>query len=249
MSDELVRKICEKNNFTNPKRLNEGKQGTTYLVDSEFWGKVLLKIYDKGPKKDLINEIKALAKLKKNGKHTNVAQLYDFETETDCPFITTEYVEGKNLLEERLSQMGEAAKRERTFFPMDRKTLIFLFEKISSGLEFIHSAGVVHNDLRLENIMIDENMNPKIVDLGLAGLKGRSAVIYGAPEVLIDNQKPTTKSDVYQLGIIFDEKQKQLQKNKKNGLGIEQFRELESKVGKSTAKFIARMLDPDSSKR
>ncbi len=272
MSCELVQKICEKNNFVLKDKLGSGSFGTTYKANSEYWGDFALKVYDKGSKKDAINEVKALAKLKISGKHINVAQLYDYEISDDYSFVASEFVEGKNLLEERLSQMGESARRERTFLPMDRKTLVFLFEKISSGLEFIHSAGIVHNDLKLENIMIDENMNPKIIDLGLAGMRGRSAVIYGAPEVILDNQKPTTRSDVYQLGILFyylatghppfstgnwreyvdeivGEKQKQLQRNKRNGLGIEQIRELESKVGKSITKFIARMIDPDSSKR
>lgn len=78
---------------------------------------------------------------------------------------------------------------------------------------YLHSYGIVHRDLKLENVMMtsdhDTNSVPKLVDFGLAGIKGPKAkfkdavgtVSYAAPEVL-KGQSYDKSIDVWSLGII-----------------------------------------------
>ena len=68
-----------------------------------------------------------------------------------------EYIEGQDLFQ-FLEEKGNLPEKE----------VAKIFYKILLALDHIHSLGVIHRDLKLENIMIDEDENPKIIDFGLS---------------------------------------------------------------------------------
>ena len=93
-----------------------------------------------------------------------------------------EYIEGQDLFQ-FLEEKGNLPEKE----------VAKIFYKILLALDHIHSQGVIHRDLKLENIMIDEDENPKIIDFGLSkdtNLDEKvetnivGSKIYMAPEIL-----------------------------------------------------------------
>ena len=93
-----------------------------------------------------------------------------------------EYIEGQDLFQ-FLEEKGNLPEIE----------VAKIFYKILLALDHIHSQGVIHRDLKLENIMIDEDENPKIIDFGLSkdtNLDEKvetnivGSKIYMAPEIL-----------------------------------------------------------------
>lgn len=145
-------------------------------------------------------------------RHPNVLQVYDFD-QLDVgggtlDYIVMEYVPGYTLRqtmpEEGLGQDEPAIIRwvERYFFP------------ILKGMEAIHAQGVIHRDMKPENVLIDDGV-PKITDFGLAGGHyfgniTRSYHIIGTPpympeEQFVDLMTTDARADVYALGKILYE--------------------------------------------
>ncbi|NOX59065.1 MAG: serine/threonine protein kinase, partial [Planctomycetes bacterium] len=124
----------------------------------------------------------------------------------DRPFFVMEYVEGKPLVRHA---------NKKNLSALDR---VELLEKICTAVEFAHRRGVVHRDLKPDNILVDEAGDPKILDFGIAhlqdfGLDGNAepnqfvgTIAYASPEQLKGAPsalRPT--SDVYSLGLLAHE--------------------------------------------
>lgn len=84
------------------------------------------------------------------------------------------------------------------------------FYKILKGIEYLHLNNVIHRDLKLDNILIDKNMNPKICDFGISSEYDKTKKIldtggtpaYLSPEVIKAEGDVCLKSDVWSLGIL-----------------------------------------------
>ena len=83
-----------------------------------------------------------------------------------------------------------------------------LFAKILKGVQACHQAGICHRDLKMQNILVDENFNPKICDFGFATFnKGNlieclGTVNYAAPEILLHRPYDGFKADIFSLGVV-----------------------------------------------
>jgi serine/threonine protein kinase len=160
-------------------------------VDSHLQRRVIIKRLQVGvEERRLIDEQKALAKLR--SKH--VVQLYDIiELPDRNKAIVIEFVEGENL------DVGS--------FKIDRRYLNVLWQ-IACGLRDIHEAGVIHRDIKPNNIRLDKEGVIKIIDFGLArsddDAKTRSIIgtpIFMAPELWSHKTVSFDRSiDVYAFG-------------------------------------------------
>ena len=135
-------------------------------------------------------------------QHPNIISLLDLFENSDYYFMVLEYMQGADLfdyLQSRDFNLGE-----------DRVKEIAL--QLAAGIKYLHSYGIVHRDLKLENVMMTDSTNksvPKLVDFGLAKMIGPSekaeepfgTLGYVAPEIL--NKQPyTNQCDLWSLGCI-----------------------------------------------
>lgn len=164
-----------------------------------FAAKTIAKVSIKSVKtKDkLLSEIK----IHKVLKHPNVVQFIDcFEDDTNV-YILLEICENNSLM--------NMLKRRRYFTEPEAK---YFTTQIIGGVMYIHDFGVIHRDLKLGNIFLDDKMNIKIGDFGLAALlyskNERKKTICGtpnyiAPEVLYGKDEGHSfEVDLWSIGII-----------------------------------------------
>lgn len=150
---------------------------------------------------DLLNrEAKAIARV----SHGNIVQIYDIFEEGNKTFIVMEYVKGRTL--------KDVIKERQA--PAEEADIITLGKKLSGALFHAHSNGVIHQDIKPDNIIIDKDNEPKITDFGIAhvtteteGVKRDqifASLRYASPEQL-KGQDIDVRSDIFSLGMLLYE--------------------------------------------
>lgn len=135
-------------------------------------------------------------------QHQNIIKLLDLFESSEHYHIVLEIMPGKDLFD-------YIAKRSYTLSEERAKTIIY---QVIQGVRYLHRFGIVHRDLKLENIMMSDTTDkaiPKIVDFGLSKIIGPTETAtepfgtlgYVAPEVL-KKQPYTFSCDVWSLGCI-----------------------------------------------
>jgi serine/threonine protein kinase/tetratricopeptide (TPR) repeat protein len=188
------------------KMLGEGGMGTVYKAkDTELDRLVALKVirpeYANHP--ETIRRFKQELILARQVTHRNVIRIFDLGIADSFKFITMDYVEGRDL-SKILSDRGK-------FSVSDACEMV---RQICSGLEAAHSEGVVHRDLKPQNIMLDAQGRVFLMDFGLARsmeLVGmtRTGALIGTPTYMSPEQargeKADARTDIFALGVIFYE--------------------------------------------
>jgi DNA-binding NtrC family response regulator/tetratricopeptide (TPR) repeat protein len=133
----------------------------------------------------------------RNISHPNIAQVFDFGFDEELKrwFYTSEFVDGASI--------DEACKA------LDIQKICELFAQVLRGLQYIHSQGIVHFDIKPGNILVTAG-TAKLIDFGLAlrqtPLEGlmRGTVGYAAPEV-VQGEQPDRRADLYSVGVVLYE--------------------------------------------
>jgi predicted Ser/Thr protein kinase len=135
--------------------------------------------------------------------HPNVIRIHDISEANGLSYISMEYFEGVNL-KEYVRQSG----------PLSISRVCQIMNQIADGLEEAHRHGVVHRDLKPQNIIINRANHIKIIDFGLARsqhLDGMTAtgLIMGTPEYMSPEQvagkSVDERAEIYAFGIILYE--------------------------------------------
>jgi serine/threonine protein kinase len=186
--------------------IGKGGMGTVYKAfDSKIREVVALKLLKPEIASDLevIERFRNEIKLARQVSHRHVCRMYDLGEEWLSIYISMEYVAGEDLKRfiHRAGHLNEAKA-------------IDLAKQILEGLVEAHRLGVIHRDLKPQNIMIDRDGNAKIMDFGIArslhtkGVTG-TGVIIGTPEYMAPEQAEARdvdhRADLYALGAILFE--------------------------------------------
>ena len=146
-------------------------------------------------------EARAIRKL----DHPNIVSIYEIDCFHGVHYIAMEHIRGKNLQH----ILGRSEKR--LFTPRLAATIIL---RVASALKFAYEHGVVHRDVKLDNIMIDGQKTVKVLDFGCAldtsedgDRVSREMTVIGSPNYMSPEQcrglKVDFRTDIYALGICF----------------------------------------------
>jgi serine/threonine-protein kinase len=141
-------------------KLGKGGMGEVYRVkDKKLDEEMALKVIkpEIAAHEGTIERFKNELKLARKIAHRNVCKMYDLHEEGETPFITMEFVEGKDL--------KNLIKRKEK---LSEKEAIALAKQVCEGLAEAHDLGVIHRDLKPQNIMVDDKGAAKVMDFGIA---------------------------------------------------------------------------------
>lgn len=163
----------------------------------------------------LIERFLKEAKITRMLDHENIVKVYDSGLSTARgPYIAMKYSEGLSL-SEILQEISLGNEELIAQFPLYKR--LEVFEKVASAIDYAHHEGVVHLDIKPENVLVEQSGRILVCDWGLArilpefetvenfalssisGIYAKGSPGYMAPEQIVQNEK-TIETDIYQLG-------------------------------------------------
>jgi putative two-component system response regulator len=140
-------------------------------------------------------EARSIARL----KHQNILEVFDFGYEEELAFLVMELVEGGTL-------------GDRVGKPLELREVIHTLEPIASALDYAHSQGILHRDIKPTNILMHKDGTPVLADFGLAKMAGAmrrltgSGTVMGTPEYMSPEQAADDPigpaSDLYSFAVV-----------------------------------------------
>ncbi|XP_073138954.1 G-type lectin S-receptor-like serine/threonine-protein kinase CES101 isoform X2 [Henckelia pumila] len=198
--------LAATDNFSSENKLGEGGFGPVYKGVTLEGHRIAVKVLSRSSGQGLLefkNELILISKL----QHVNLVKLIGFSIHGDDKIIVYDYMPNKSLD----VFLFDSTKRRLLDWPKR----FAIIEGIAQGLLYLHKYSrlrIVHRDLKSGNILLDEDMNPKISDFGLARIfkqntseanTERRVGTYGymAPEYAMQGIF-SLKSDVYGFGVL-----------------------------------------------
>jgi tRNA A-37 threonylcarbamoyl transferase component Bud32/dienelactone hydrolase len=185
--------------------LGRGGMGIVYKAeDTKLKRRVALKflppelIQDKEAKERFILEAQTAAAL----SHPNICTIHEINQQDGESFIAMEYVEGQNLRDKL--RKG----------PLEVEEVLDIAIQVAQGLDEAHKKNIIHRDIKSANVMMTEKGQAKIMDFGLAKIKGATiltregttlgTVAYMSPEQA-RGEEVDQRTDIWSLGVVMYE--------------------------------------------
>ena len=194
------------NRYEIVKLLGEGGMGAVYRArDQELEREVALKVIrpELARNAQVLQRFKQELILARQVTHRNIIRIFDLGQAEGIRFITMEFIEGEDVAQ-MLSRRGKVPAQEA----------VAIITQVARGLDAAHSEGVVHRDLKPQNVMVDAQGKCCVMDFGIArsmdaASMTRTGALLGTPTYMSPEQaqglKVDARSDLYTLGIIFYE--------------------------------------------
>jgi serine/threonine protein kinase len=184
------------------KVLGEGAYGKVLHATHIMTGqKVAVKTFEKAKLVDLVarKRVSREIRILKYLDHPNIVQLFEVIDQPQRRYIIMEFASG-----------GDLCKYVRDCKRLSENESHRIFCQILSGLMHCHAKGIVHRDIKLDNILLDSNKNVKIVDFGFSVpfeqdqllKKACGSPSYAAPEIVSRKQYAPTPVDVWSFGVV-----------------------------------------------
>jgi eukaryotic-like serine/threonine-protein kinase len=188
-------------------QLGKGGMAIVYRArDTMLERSVAVKVLRESYSRDqaFLDRFRQEAKAAANLSHPNIVTVHDFGLDNGQLFIVMEYVPGTDL-KTLINQRGR-------FTPEEAVPLLI---QACAGIGYAHRAGLVHCDVKPQNMLVTPDMRLKVTDFGIARAlstihpEEQSDVIWGSPQYFSPEQAagaaPSPASDVYSLGVIMYE--------------------------------------------
>jgi serine/threonine protein kinase len=193
-------------NYRIVEKVGEGGMGTVYraldvMLEREVAIKAIRPELSREP--EIVERFRAEAKMLARLSHPAIATIYSFFIDGEDVFLAMEFVRGRSL-SGLLQSTG----------PLPWEQAVPLLAGALDGIEQAHRVGIVHRDLKSDNLMVTESGTVKVMDFGIARLIGSSRLTrtgllvgtlhYMAPEQ-IRGEEVDRRTDVYALGAVLYE--------------------------------------------
>ena len=187
----------ETGNFLLERELGRGGMGGVYMgrdkmLDRPVAVKVMLKEY--GADAEFVEKFKREAQAAAKLIHPNIAQIYSYGIADGMPYIEMELVAGGSL--DKLMQNSGSS--------IDIPRVMKICEQVAQALRCAADQGLVHGDVKPENVLLDANGNAKLVDFGLAAMQKDTNEIWGTPYYIapekVKKEPIDYRADMYSLG-------------------------------------------------
>lgn len=200
MSENSIVTPCEfgeKGNILLERLIGEGGMGGVYMgrdkmLDRAVAVKIMLKQF--GSDAQFVEKFQREAQSAARLMHPNIAQIFSYGISDGMPYISMELVPGGSLY--TLMKNSPAGT--------DVPRVLKICEQIAQALRCASDQGVVHGDIKPENILFDANGNAKLVDFGLAAMQKDTTEIWGTPYYIapekVNKQAVDFRADMYSLG-------------------------------------------------
>jgi serine/threonine protein kinase len=190
--------------FTIIKTIGRGMIGKILLATKKDDGKTVVlkkmrKTDEKFDRKKVMKEVSAGNIL----EHNNIIQLLGTMETSDHFYLILEYVEGYDLF---------TFMKRRNFRVLSEQQAARIVFQLAGALIYSHSKGIIHRDIKLDNVLVDANGNVKLIDFGLCEIVATPNTLlqgwvgsleYAAPEILLRTPYSGPKVDVWSLGVLF----------------------------------------------
>ena len=186
---------------------NQIGQGAYAVVKSgihkETRRQVAVKVYEKyklisSQRKNCVSrEIQILKKL----DHENIVKLYETIDTSRQLYLVMELIKGKSMLNYIKNKHGKR---------MDESEGIRVFKQVLDGIRFCHQQNIVHRDIKMENVLLDDRLNVKIIDFGFSTWSPPLQKLkifcgtpsYMAPEIVNKKEYYGPPADMWSLGVL-----------------------------------------------
>jgi eukaryotic-like serine/threonine-protein kinase len=201
-------------------KLGAGGMGEVYLAeDLKLGRKVAIKILSEAytTNRDRLHRFEQEASAASALNHPNILTIHEVGDENGRHFIATEYIDGVTL------------RKKMSVSPLEIREILDIAVQVGSALEEAHAAGIIHRDIKPDNVMVRRNGYVKVLDFGLAKLTESSTdrtpsdgeastrvlvqtdagVVMGTSHYMSPEQargKPVdARSDIWSLGVVIYE--------------------------------------------
>lgn len=193
------------NKYTVTGKLGEGAPGTVYKAKDPVTGKdIAIKVFSKDRHSSSLREFKNEFSLIKSLNHPNIANVYDFGTTQKVSpeyFFTMDYIDGEDIV--GFIQKANSKK--------DYNLLYDIIAQVCDALDYIHTKGLIHYDIKPTNILVTKSGAVKLLDFGFSeertyktNLKIKGTPLYVSPEI-IKGLNADSRTDLYSLGCVLYE--------------------------------------------